>query len=325
MQKIAVILALLSLLILFVLGFSLYKKSDGSTYSMSNSMPLLQSRSQSQSGGSYHTSSNDFDLVRNESMNQALKNIIGPAVFDSATNKIFIGPDTNCIQKPTCKDPPDIATSLMYTSSLPRSSVGPGKATDSYYSSRTTPNPFKPPCLTGQPYGNSMATYNYFKLLPKLLQLQYTDCDKYGCSSESANGYTALPSMDSIPGFNTSLASAGFAAGLGAPTLACDNVNQQYYNSSEDFCRDHPTDYPCPNWWMNNSPQIRDVTRIPGYKCLAHMVTTYNKQSKKSIEQEKALRARAPGFCLETDPNCKLDDGPSILAIHSGREDQGLC
>lgn len=310
----------------------------------------------------------DMSLSRRAERNQTINNIertrviediIGPATFISKNNDIHVGPNTNCTQKPTCKDPPNIAQSMMYTSSLPRSLVGPGKADDAYFSSQTTPAPFKPPCLTGTPYGNSMATYNYWKLLPKLLQLQYTDCDKYECSTTSQNGFTALPNLDSISASNSGASgltvksgSGGIAAPLGAPTLACDPVNQDYYNSSEDFCRTHPDAYPCANWWMNNSPQIRDVTRVPGYECLAQFGAQSNEDKIKcgnngvyntsdllpssnigvDMGPESPFgistysqKEKFTGFCLSNDPNCKLDDGQGILAIKRGREDQALC
>lgn len=305
------------------------------------------------------------NVVSNIERAKVIGDIIGPGVFSSNNDNIYVGPNTNCTNRPTCKTPPNIATSMMYTSTLPRSLTGPGKADDAYFSSQTTPNPFNPPCLTGAPYGNSMATYNYWKLLPKLLQLQYTDCDKYQCSTTSQNGYTALPNLDFISASNSGASGlsalsgqGGIAAPLGGPTLACDPVNQDYYNSSEDFCRTHPEHYPCPNWWMNNSPQIRDVTRIPGYECLTQygaQSPTHNTckggiftnqaelnretvdQSLRDLNREKidqtspfgistySQKEKFPGFCLATDPNCKLDDGQGILAIKRGREDQGLC
>lgn len=298
--------------------------------------------------------------ISNMDRAKVIGKIIGPAVFTSNDDNIYIGPNTNCVGRPTCKNPPNIATSMMYTSALPRSLTGPGKADDAYFSSRTTPAPYNPPCLTGTPYGNSMATYNYWKLLPKLLQLQYTDCDKYECSTTSQNGYTALPNLDFISASNSGSSglavksgAGGIAAPLGAPTLACDPVNQDYYNSSEDFCRTHPDSYPCANWWMNNSPQIRDVTRIPGYECLSQfgaqdsedgikckngVYSTSDLLPSKKLSDNNinnmdspfgistySQKKQFPGFCLATDPNCQLDDGQGILAIRRGNEDQGLC
>lgn len=341
---------ILVLLLIYMSQQSRPSQSGGACYNLANELATIQALEDT----SMNNNAQRNMVLNNIERTKVIEDIIGPATFSSNNNDLYIGPNTNCTKKPTCKDPPNINQSIMYTSSLPRSLVGPGKATDAYFSSRTTPAPFKPPCLTGTPYGNSMATYNYWKLLPKLLQLQYTDCDKYGCSTKSQNGFTALPNLDAISASNSGASGlavksgeGGIASPLGAPTLACDPVNQDYYNSSEDFCRTHPDSYPCANWWMNNSPQIRDVTRIPGYECLAQFGAQGkgdNIRCKNGVYNTSDLlpsnnmgpespfgistysqTERFPGFCLANDPNCKLNDGQGILAIKRGREDQALC
>lgn len=207
--------------------------------------------------------------------------------------------------------PPGTAYSSLYTSDLSRSIYNSGRPQDQHFSSKKNPAPFTPPCLTKKPYGNSMSTYYYWKYLPNMLEKQYASCDKYGCSNKSQNGYTALPRLERC----TATSSAGKVEPEG--TLACDPVNQEYYNSSEDFCRTHPEHYPCANWWMNNPAQIRDVSRPTG------CTETIPPDTK--MAPQVLANAEVSGFCLAGDPNCKLDDGRPMLMIQRHREDHGLC
>jgi len=200
------------------------------------------------------------------------------------------------------KNTPGLTESSLYTSKLPRSLNFSGRAQDNFYSSESTPTHFNPPCLTKKPYGNAMATYNYWKYLPNLLEAQYVDCDKYMCANHHNNGYTALPSSE---------------PSSACETLACDMVNQDYYNSSEDYCRKHPHSYPCPNWWMKNPEQIADLSR-PG--------CGIKKLPKKIQVKSKVPRKANPwGFCLSEESDCQINDGKGYLMISRGREDQALC
>lgn len=207
-------------------------------------------------------------------------------------------------------DAPGLAYSSLYTSDLPRSIDFPGRTQDQYYSSQKTPAPFDPPCLTGKPYGNAMAIYNYWKYLPNLLESQYLECDKYKCANHTLNGYEALPRLEKCTQTKAGKVEPG-------PTLACDVVNQQYYNSSEDFCRDHPEHYPCANWWMNNPVQIRDVSRADS--AIGHLPKNIK------VTPSNPPEPNTEGFCLSGDPNCQLTDGKALLMIQRHREDQGLC
>lgn len=205
---------------------------------------------------------------------------------------------------------PGLNKSSLYTSNISRSLNRPGRSGDNYYSSRKNPTTYNPPCLTEKPYGNSMATYQYWKWLPALLRRQYQDCDKYECSSSKENGYTALPILENC------LTTSGNNKTEPDETLACDPVNPEYYNSPEDFCRLHPEDYPCANWWLKNPEQIRDQSLNPS----SWKIPTNIKVKPQVPEMKNDY-----GFCLSNNSDCKLNDGRGLLMINRFREDHGLC
>lgn len=206
--------------------------------------------------------------------------------------------------------PTKIDYSNLYTSDIPRSLYfKEGRLQDTDYSSQKNPKKYNPPCLTKKPYGNSMALYRYWKQLPDLLAKQYSSCDKYMCGNKYENGYTALPKLE-----RCIKTDAGKVEQM--QTLACDVVNQDYYNSPEEFCRTHPEDYPCPNWWRKNPEQVRDVTISPRN-------LSFPKYSK--VKPQVPYTENNKGFCLSTNPKCNFKDGPGILMVMRGREDRALC
>lgn len=217
-------------------------------------------------------------------------------------------PDT-CI-KEDCNKGEGLSYSSLYTSEIPRSLYfKEGRLQDDHYSSQMTPKLYDSPCLSKKPYGNASATYRLWKEFPKLLAKQYKSCDEYTCSNEIENGYNALPRLSKCIKTDSGKVEQ-------AETLACDVVNQEYYNSPEEFCRTHPEDYPCPNWWLKNPQQICDASIS-----LSNLsFPTHTKMKPQTTHTENDL-----GYCLAGDPTCELNDGRGLLMIQRGREDHGLC
>ena len=210
-----------------------------------------------------------------------------------------------------CVNNAAVAKSSLYTSDLPRSLyTSYGSYGDKNFSSRKNPAYYKPPCLTNKPYGNPQASYYYWKYLPNMLESQYVDCNKYGCSNLELNGYTALPTLEETIGEGQSKVDPD-------GTFAC-SVHPDYFNSPERFCKEHPEHYPCPNWWMKNPVQFPiDNTANFNVPC---------------IKREMPVKPQVPytpndhGFCVpEQDPTCALNDGKAAVMIRAGREDIALC
>lgn len=219
-------------------------------------------------------------------------------------------PKSNTCIKEDCNKGQGLAYSSLYTSSNPRSLYfKEGRLQDAHYSSQKTPKSYNPPCLTKKPYGNASAVYRWWQNFPNLLAKQYQSCDKYSCGNCVENGYNALPRLEKCIKTDAGKVEQ-------AETLACDVVNQDYYNSPEEFCRNHPEDYPCPNWWRKNPEQVRDVSISP--RNLSFPTHT-------NVDPQVAKTENNLGYCLAGDPDCELNDGRGLLMIQRGREDHALC
>jgi len=220
----------------------------------------------------------------------------------------IILPKPNTYIKDNCNNSRGLAFSSLYTSEMPRSLYfKEGRLQDAHYSSRKTPKSYVPPCLTKKPYGNANAIYRWWKKFPQLLSKQYASCDKYTCDNRVENGYNALPRLERCIKTDAGKVEQ-------SETLACDVVNQEYYNSPEQYCRNHPEDYPCPNWWKKNPEQVRDISISPN-SCIKNT----------KVKPQVANTPNKKGFCLAGDPGYDLSDGVGLLMVQRHREDHGLC
>jgi hypothetical protein len=155
-------------------------------------------------------------------------------------------------EKPKTYAPP-VNRSYMYTSQLPRGiSVLEGKANDCMFAGQSTPAHYNPPCLTDKPYGNWQSSYYYWKYLPEMTSRMYDSCDMYRCSTCNLNGGTALAYGKETLGTGQTRVSPKY-------TCAC-SIDPKYYENPTEFCKRNPNSWPCPNSWMKNAPQIKDLT-----------------------------------------------------------------
>ena len=104
-------------------------------------------------------------------------------------------------------------------------------------------------CLTEKPYGNYSSAYTYWRNFPNLLAQQFADCDRYGCSTATQNGYTAKATTE---------CSIKTPAGklIQAPTKTTSAAPPEYYHNPEMYCAANPTTFPCPNFFYRDPPKF---------------------------------------------------------------------
>jgi len=201
---------------------------------------------------------------------------------------------------------PVVNRSYMYTSDLPRGkNVLEGKANDCMFAGASTPNHYNPPCLTSKPYGNWSANYQYWKYLPDITRKMYKDCDMYRCKTCSLNGKTALAYGKESLGTGQSRISP-------KNTCAC-SIDPKYYENPTEFCKRNPNKIPCPNNWIKNAPQIKDLT--DPVQCVKACNVKFGPQTP-PIRNDY-------GFNLESTG--KLTDGRPIIILRPEFEDILTC
>jgi hypothetical protein len=152
-------------------------------------------------------------------------------------------------------------------------------------------------CLTKTPYGfpSHQGIYQYWKDRPKSWATEY--------SEERVRGN--IDNVRSSEAQNT--------AHLGsehAPAPAQNGPDPRYYHSGDNYCKENPNKYPCPNNWAENG-HVR--THISG------------DMSKPVPGMIQGVYGHVHAKSKITYQDSEIDDNYHMRIINTGREDHGLC
>jgi hypothetical protein len=218
--------------------------------------------------------------------------------------------------------------------------IHPGKVDQTYY--------YNNPCLTKAPYGTKTAGLEYMMKLGELNNELYRNCDEYGCPSsnpffkppvkdlplrdyaagvsESASGVLGsqewkrvrgedkicppLPAMSKICAYKPSTLVGTDAA----VTAAHNDITEEMYHNPTLFCSKYPDHPRCAIFSGLFTPFVGPViyTNKEG-EAIGNGLPPMDKV----FPLQQPPQTNADGFCLETNPFCRLDDTRGITILQS--------
>ena len=141
-------------------------------------------------------------------------------------------------------------------------------------------------CLTSKPYGfpSHQGAINYWKEMPKSWERKY--------SEKSIRG-----DIDTV---KSNISKNSLLCGSQPAPAGLKSINGKYYHDPEQFCKDYPNQYPCPNNWVEDKGNFK----VP-----------------KAKMDLPGLLSGNYGHVLDKE----INDNYHIRIVEPGREDHGLC
>lgn len=219
--------------------------------------------------------------------------------------------------------------------------IHPGKVDQTYY--------YDNPCLTRAPYGTKTAGLEYMMKLGELNNELYRDCDEYGCPSSNPFwkepkavlplrdinrfGRTRsrvrgedkvcepLPALAKTCAFthgSVSPSLVGTGQGFGgdaAMTASRNNITEEMYHNPTAYCEKFPDHPRCAIFsGLFPGPFVGPIVNT---NSLGEVVGDGLIPMDKVFTIPRPTQSNVDGFCLETNPFCKLDDTRGVTVLQS--------